>query len=160
MLWYQEHCLKISGLYDANYAHGMHLKFMRHLHNYIKWPNAQHCSKVCPFYGLSKFWGTLWFFPLVNLLELVQLSIGFMLVNIELWKFSFGRTMALTELIIGSLVYCITSVLYHQLLWLSSFVRGITSDNKLMNLCEIGLFHIVWGVSKGTRDNYHESWWK
>ena len=25
-----------------------------------------------------------------------------------------------------------------------------------MNLCEIGLFHIVFGVSKGTRDNYHE----
>ena len=25
---------------------------------------------------------------------------------------------------------------------------GITSDNKLMNLCEIGLFHIVRGVSK------------
>ena len=25
-----------------------------------------------------------------------------------------------------------------------------------MNLCEIGLFHIVCGVSKGTRDNYHE----
>ena len=24
-----------------------------------------------------------------------------------------------------------------------------------MNLCEIGLFHIVWGVSKGTCDNYH-----
>ena len=29
-----------------------------------------------------------------------------------------------------------------------------------MNLCEIGLFHIVWGVSKGTRDNNHEIWWK
>ena len=29
-----------------------------------------------------------------------------------------------------------------------------------MNLCEIGLFHIVWGISKGTRDNYHEIWWK
>ena len=28
-----------------------------------------------------------------------------------------------------------------------------------MNLCEIGLFHIVWGVSKATRDNYHEIWW-
>ena len=25
-----------------------------------------------------------------------------------------------------------------------------------MNLCEIGLFHIVFGVSKGTRDHYHE----
>ena len=23
-----------------------------------------------------------------------------------------------------------------------------------MNLCEIGLFHIVWGVSKGAHDNY------
>ena len=30
---------------------------------------------------------------------------------------------------------------------------GITSDNKLMNLCEIGLFHVVWGVSKVTCDN-------
>ena len=29
-----------------------------------------------------------------------------------------------------------------------------------MNLCEIGLFHIVWDVSKGTCDNYHEIWWK
>ena len=29
-----------------------------------------------------------------------------------------------------------------------------------MNPCEIWLFHIVWGVSKGTRDNYHEIWWK
>ena len=44
--------------------------------------------------------------------------------------------------------------------WLRAFVKGITSDNKLMNLCEIGLLHIVWGVSKGTRDNYHEIWWK
>ena len=42
------------------------------------------------------------------------------------------------------------------LLWLNAFVKRITSDNKLMNLCEIGLFHIVWGVSKGTHDNYHE----
>ena len=39
-------------------------------------------------------------------------------------------------------------------------MKGITSDNKLMNLCEIRLFHKVWGVSKGTRDNYHEIWWK
>ena len=38
--------------------------------------------------------------------------------------------------------------------------RGITSDNKLMNLNEIGLFRIVIGVSKGTHDNYHEIWWK
>ena len=45
-------------------------------------------------------------------------------------------------------------------LWLSAFVKGITSDNKLMNLCEIGLFHIVWGVSKSTRDNYNEISWK
>ena len=29
-----------------------------------------------------------------------------------------------------------------------------------MNLCEIGLFYIVWGVSKGTRDNYNAIWWK
>ena len=29
-----------------------------------------------------------------------------------------------------------------------------------MNLCEIGLFHILWGVSKGTRENNHEIWWK
>ena len=29
-----------------------------------------------------------------------------------------------------------------------------------MILCEIGLFHIVWSVSKGTHDNYHEIWWK
>ena len=29
-----------------------------------------------------------------------------------------------------------------------------------MNLCEIGLFHIVWGVSKGMHDNYHEILWK
>ena len=36
-----------------------------------------------------------------------------------------------------------------------SFCKWITSDNKLMNLCEIRFFHIVWGVSKGTRDNYH-----
>ena len=35
---------------------------------------------------------------------------------------------------------------------------GITSDNKLMNLCEIGLFHIVFGVSTGSHDNYHEIW--
>ena len=25
-----------------------------------------------------------------------------------------------------------------------------------MNLYEIGLFHIVWGVSKPTSDNYHQ----
>ena len=25
-----------------------------------------------------------------------------------------------------------------------------------MNLYEIGLFHVVWGVSKGTCDNYHD----
>ena len=31
-----------------------------------------------------------------------------------------------------------------------SFRKGITSDNKLMNLCEIGLFNIVWAISKGT----------
>ena len=36
--------------------------------------------------------------------------------------------------------------------------RGITFDNKQMNLCEIGLFHIVLGVSKGTHDNYYEIW--
>ena len=29
-----------------------------------------------------------------------------------------------------------------------------------MNLCEIGLFHRVWGVSKGTHDDYHEIWWE
>ena len=44
--------------------------------------------------------------------------------------------------------------------WVSAFVKGITSDNNLINLCEIGLFHIVWGVSKGTCDNYHVIWWK
>ena len=27
-----------------------------------------------------------------------------------------------------------------------------------MNLCEIGLFHIVLGASKGTRENYPEIW--
>ena len=35
------------------------------------------------------------------------------------------------------------------------FRKGDNSDNKLMNLYEIGLFHIVRGVSKGTRDNYN-----
>ena len=34
--------------------------------------------------------------------------------------------------------------------------RCIGLSNKLMNLCEIGLFHIVRGVSEGARDNYHE----
>ena len=29
-----------------------------------------------------------------------------------------------------------------------------------MNLCEIGLFAVVWGVSKVSWDNYHEIWWK
>ena len=29
-----------------------------------------------------------------------------------------------------------------------------------MNLYEIGLVHIVWGVSKVTHDSYHEIWWK
>ena len=29
-----------------------------------------------------------------------------------------------------------------------------------MNLYEIGLFHVVWGVFKGTDDNYHEIWLK
>ena len=29
-----------------------------------------------------------------------------------------------------------------------------------MNLCEIGWFHKLWGVSKSTCDNYHEIWWK
>ena len=38
--------------------------------------------------------------------------------------------------------------------WLSTFIKGITSDNKLMNLCEIGLFYKLWDLSKGTRDNY------
>ena len=33
-------------------------------------------------------------------------------------------------------------------LWLRAIVKGITSDNKLINLCEIGLFHIVWGIYK------------
>ena len=42
----------------------------------------------------------------------------------------------------------------------SAFVKCITSDNKLMNLCEMWLFHRVWGVSKGTRHNYHKIWWK
>ena len=79
MLWYREQCLKISGLYNENCAHGRHLKFMRHV--------------------------------------------------IAEW-------------------------------WLRAFVKGTTSDNKPMNICEIGLFHIVWGVSKGTCDNYHEFWWK
>ena len=41
----------------------------------------------------------------------------------------------------------------------SEVVKGITSDNKLMNLYEIGLSHIVFGVSKVNRDN-HEIWWK
>ena len=44
--------------------------------------------------------------------------------------------------------------------WLITFVQGIISYNKLMNLCEIWLFHIVWGVSNATGDNYHGSWWK
>ena len=35
----------------------------------------------------------------------------------------------------------------------TAFVNGITSGNKLMNLREIGLFHIVWSVS---HDKYHE----
>ena len=35
---------------------------------------------------------------------------------------------------------------------------SLTSDNKLMNLCDIGSFHIVLGVSKATRDNYHRIW--
>ena len=39
-----------------------------------------------------------------------------------------------------------------------AFIKGVISDNKLMNLGEIGLFHIVFGVSKGTRDNYHDIW--
>ena len=42
----------------------------------------------------------------------------------------------------------------------SAIVKGITSDNKLMNLCVIGLFHVVWGVSKGTCDNCHKIWKK
>ena len=43
--------------------------------------------------------------------------------------------------------------------WLSTFVKGIISD-KSMNLCEIGLFHRVWSVSKASRDNYHGISWK
>ena len=45
------------------------------------------CSEVRPFLGLSKFWGTLSYFPLFNVLELVQLSISHMPVNIQLTKF-------------------------------------------------------------------------
>ena len=29
-----------------------------------------------------------------------------------------------------------------------------------MNLCEIMVFHIVWGLSRGTCDNYHKILWK
>ena len=36
----------------------------------------------------SEFWGTLWYFTLVNMLELVQLSISYMPVNIEFAKFA------------------------------------------------------------------------
>ena len=46
-------------------------------------PNSIHFMDHLNFGALS----TLIFFPLVNLLELVQLSIGYMLVNIELAKF-------------------------------------------------------------------------
>ena len=31
-----------------------------------------------------------------------------------------------------------------------AFEVHASSDNKLMNLCEIGVFHVVWGVYKGT----------
>ena len=44
--------------------------------------------------------------------------------------------------------------------WHSVDNKLMISDNKLMNLYEVCLFHIVRGVSKGTRDNYHEIWWK
>ena len=47
-----------------------------------KLPNPQPLSKVRPFFGLFKFFGNSDFFLQVNLLELVQLSIGYMLVNI------------------------------------------------------------------------------
>ena len=55
-------------------------------HNWSTWsdklPNVQPCSKACTVYGLSIFCGPLWLFPFVNLLELVQLTFRYMLVNI------------------------------------------------------------------------------
>ena len=50
-------------------------------------PMLNPIQKSIHFFRLAKFWGTLWFFTLVNSLKLVQLSIGYMLVNIELTKF-------------------------------------------------------------------------
>ena len=50
--------------------------------------------------------------------------------------------------------------MHHRIIMSRAFVTRIISDNMLMNLCEIGLFHIVWGVSKGTCDNYHKILWK
>ena len=74
LLWYQEHCLKISGLYNENCERGTHLKFVR-----------------------------------------------------------------------------------YRIIMTQCYGKGdLTFDNKQMNLCEIGLFHIVLGASKGTRENYPE----
>ena len=52
--------------------------------SFLLWPIAQVSTL---FQRLYKFWDTLWLFPLVNLWELVQLSIGNMFVNIEFAKF-------------------------------------------------------------------------
>ena len=74
-------------------------------------------------------------------------------IGINVWKFE-ASTMKIVPL---------TSFEVHLSSgqWLlRAFIKEITSDNKLMNLFDIGLFRIVWGISKGTCGNYHEIWKK
>ena len=67
----------------------------------------------------------------------------------NVWKFPVS-TMKIVP------VACIWSSCGIRIMMTRSFQKGITSDNKLMNLCEIGLFHIA----KGPDANYHEILWK
>ena len=71
----------------------------------------------------------------------------------NVWKFQ----VSMMKIVPVSCIWssCIIRIMKTQCFKLK---KGITSDNKLMNICEIGLFHLVWGVSKGTLHNYHEIW--
>ena len=47
---------------------------------------------------------------------------------------------------------------------LNSILNGDWSNSvpgrQFLKGCYVGLFHVVWGVSKATCDNYHGIWWK
>ena len=101
------------------------------------------------FMGKVDFSNRKWIFWHLFFLVVINYCYG---IGNNVWKFQVSTMKILPVARIWSLA---SSAKW----WLSTLVKGITSDNKLMNLCEIGLFHIVCGVSKATRDNYHWIWW-